>query len=122
MTKLPKAIRFFRKPDHISFLLAYSIIIISSLINSFEMKLASTVFFTFTLCFELYEISKGNRDIVKLDHITFVVGYIMLIVSFWYDLLIIIIPILILFGFTLVYEIYRVRVMDIKNLNESRKP
>ena len=86
------------------------------------MKLASTFFFTFTLCFELYEISKGNRDIIKLDHITFVVGYIMLIVSFWYNLLIIIIPILILFGFTLGYEIYRVRVSDIKNLKESRKP
>jgi len=40
MIKLPKTIRFFRKPDHIAFLIGYSAILFSLILNFFELKLA----------------------------------------------------------------------------------
>ena len=115
MLKLPKSIRFFRKPDHISFLIGYPIILSVIPTGSEILKVIGMIFFSFTLCYEIYEISQGNRQIVKLDHITFVVAYIILIVTFWYDFQILLIISSILIGFTLVYEIYTVRKNDLKN-------
>ena len=71
--KLPRTIRFFRKPDHISFLIGLFFILVSVITNSFETKLISFIFFTFTICYETYEILKGDRQIFKLDHIAFVI-------------------------------------------------
>ena len=113
--KLPGSIRIFRKPDHISFLIGFIFIFVSIFTETFETKLASFIFFTFTICYETYEISKGNRQIFKLDHIAFVVGYIILIVSFWEDMIILLIISAILFIFTLSFEIYTVRKNDLKN-------
>ena len=113
--KLPSSVRFFRKPDHISFLIGLVFIFVSIFTNTFETKLASFIFFTFTICYETYEISKGNRQIFKLDHITFVIGYIILIVSFWEDIILLLIISTILFIFTLSFEIYTVRKNDLKN-------
>ena len=78
--KLPRSIRFFRKQlsDHISFLIGLIFIFVSIFTNTFETKLISLIFFTFTICYETYEISKGNRQIFKVDHIAFIVGYIIL--------------------------------------------
>ena len=81
--KLPQAIRFFRKPDHIAFLGGLVFIILSNFLFTFETKLISTIFFSFTIIYEAYEISKGNRQIFKVDHIAFMIGYAMLIISFW---------------------------------------
>ena len=113
--KLPRSIRIFRKPDHISFLIGFIFIFVSIFTETFETKLASFIFFTFTICYETYEISKGNRQIFKLDHIAFMVGYIILIVSFWEDMIILLIISAILFIFTLLFEIYTVRKNDLKN-------
>ena len=113
--KLPKFFRIFRKPDHISFLIGLIFIFVSIFTNSFETKLASLIFFTFTICYETYEISKGNRQIFKLDHIAFVIGYIILIVSFWEDIILLLIVSTVLFIFTLSFEIYTVRKNDLKN-------
>ena len=85
------------------------------LITHHCVKLASFIFFTFTICYETYEISKGNRQIFKLDHIAFVIGYIILIVSFWEDIILLLIVSTILFIFTLSFEIYTVRKNDLKN-------
>lgn len=120
MIKLPKTIRFFRKPDHIAFLIGYSAILFFLILDFFELKLGSIIFFTFTLCYEIYEISKGNREVVKLDHITFVIAYIMLIVTFWYNIFILTILATILFGFTLAYEIYTIRKKDLENLRRRK--
>ena len=119
MVKLPKTIRFFRKPDHISFLIGYAIILSVLPTNSEILKVIGMVFFSFTLCYEIYEIAKGNRQIIKLDHITFVIAYIILIVTFWYDLQILLIISAILIGFSLVYEIYTVRKNDLKNQRKN---
>ena len=113
--KLPNSVRFFRKPDHISFLIGLVFIFVSIFTNTFETKLASFIFFTFTICYETYEISKGNRQIFKVDHIAFVIGYIVLIVSFWEDVILLLIISTILFVFTLLFEIYTVRKNDLKN-------
>ena len=113
--KLPGSIRFFRKPDHISFLIGLVFIFVSIFTETFETKLASFIFFTFTICYETYEISKGNRQIFKLDHIAFVIGYIILIVSFWEDIILLLIVSTVLFIFTLSFEIYTVRKNDLKN-------
>jgi len=113
--KLPSSVRFFRKPDHISFLIGLVFIFVFIFTETFETKLASFIFFTFTICYETYEISKGNRQIFKLDHIAFVVGYILLIVSFWEDIILLLIISTILFIFTLSFEIYTVRKNDLKN-------
>ena len=113
--KLPSSVRFFRKPDHISFLIGLIFIFVSIFTNTFETKLISLIFFTFTICYETYEISKGNRQIFKVDHIAFVIGYIILIVSFWEDVILLLIISAILFVFTLLFEIYAVRKNDLKN-------
>ena len=113
--KLPSSVRFFRKPDHISFLIGLAFIIISIFTYTFETKLISFIFFTFTIIYETYEISKGNRQIFKLDHIAFVIGYVILVVNFWEDIIILLVISTILFIFTLSFEIYTVRKNDLKN-------
>jgi len=115
MLKLPKLIRFFRKPDHIAFLVALVLILVYTGTNIFEVKLVSTLSFIFTLSYELIEISKGSRDIKKLDHFTFIIALAFLLLSFWYESIVILALIDVLFGFTLVYEIYRVRKQDLEN-------
>ena len=113
--KLPSSVRFFRKPDHISFLIGLIFIFVSIFTNTFETKLASLIFFTFTICYETYEISKGDRQIFKIDHVAFVIGYIILIISFWEDLVFLLIISTVLFVFTVSFEIYTVRKNDLKN-------
>tara|TARA_B100000029_G_scaffold363409_3_gene356470 strand:- start:1059 stop:1412 length:354 start_codon:yes stop_codon:yes gene_type:complete len=113
--KLPNAVRFFRKPDHISFLIALGFIIISNFIFTFEMKFISLIFFTFTIIYESYEISKGNRQIFKVDHIVFIIGYVILIASFWETTPYLLILCTFLFIFTVSFEIYAVRKNDLKN-------
>jgi glucan phosphoethanolaminetransferase (alkaline phosphatase superfamily) len=105
--KLPSSVRFFRKPDHISFLIG--------LTYTFETKLISFIFFTFTIIYETYEISKGDRQIFKIDHVAFVIGYIILIISFWEDIIFLLIISTVLFVFTVSFEIYAVRKNDLKN-------
>jgi len=58
MTQLPRTIRFFRKPDHIAFLVGFILILIYTGTNLFEIKLFSALSFIFTLGYELFEISK----------------------------------------------------------------
>ena len=120
MIKLPKSIRFFRKPDHISFLIGYPLILSVIPTNSDILKTIGMIFFSFTLSYEIYEISKGNRQIIKLDHITFVIAFIILIVTYWYNFQILLIISSVLIGFTLVYEIYIVRKNDLKNQRKSQ--
>ena len=116
MMKLPRAIRFFRKPDHIAFLVGYGLLLSYIPTNLYELIISSFAFFTFTLCFEIYEIWKGNIDIKKLDHFTFVIGYIMLIGLIFYQIEVILVVISsLLFTFTLGWEIYRVRKLDLEN-------
>tara|TARA_Y100001936_G_C16024853_1_gene641840 strand:- start:424 stop:780 length:357 start_codon:yes stop_codon:yes gene_type:complete len=117
--KLPRAIRFFRKPDHISFLIALVFVIISNFMLTFETKIISLIFFTFTIIYETYEISKGNRQIFKIDHIAFVIGYVMLVVTFWVNSEYLLIGCTILFIFTVLFEIYAVRKNDLKNQQNS---
>ena len=119
MPKLPKSIRFFRKPDHISFLVGYGFILSFIFVNLIELKILSLLGFTFTLCYELFEISKGDRDFIKLDHFTFVIGFVLLILSIWVENNFLLLTIIVLFTFTLIYEIYRVRKNDLKNKNKS---
>ena len=113
--KLPCSVRFFRKPDHLSFLIGLVFIIISIFTNTFETKFISFIFFTFTIIYETYEISKGDRQIFKIDHVAFVIGYIILIISFWEDLVFLLIISTVLFVFTVSFEIYTVRKNDLKN-------
>jgi len=120
MIKLPKTLRFFRKPDHIAFLFGYSILLVNIIYDILELKIGSIVFFTFTLFYEIYEISKGNRNIIKLDHITFVIAYIMVIVTFWYNFQILMILAVFLLGFTLYTEIYTVRKNDLEKLKRKK--
>ena len=115
MIQLPRTIRFFRKPDHIAFLVAFTLILIYTGTNLFEMKLFSTLLFIFTLGYELFEVSKGSRDIKKLDHFTFLIALAFLLISFWYESIAFLALMNVLFGFTLVYEIYRVRKQDLEN-------
>jgi len=120
MLKLPKTIRFFRKPDHIAFLIGYSSVLISLPLDFFELKLVSVIFFSFTLFYEIYEISKGNREIVKLDHVTFVIAYAILLATLWYNIFILNILVTILFGFTLGHEIYILRKKDLEKLRRKK--
>ena len=113
--KLPHAIRFFRKPDHISFLVGFTLLSSHLFIDDFILKIATILTFSFTLAYELFEISKGGRDIYKLDHFTFVIGFILLIVTIFYENQLILYLIFILMTFTLGYEVYRVRQYDLKN-------
>ncbi len=119
MLKLPNPIRFFRKPDHIAFLAAFVLILVYTGTNIFEIKLVSTLFFIFTLGYELFEISKGGRDIKKLDHFTFIIALALLLLSLWYESIEILAVIDVLFGITLAYEIYRVRKQDLENQRRS---
>lgn len=119
--KLPRTIRFFRKPDHLSFLVAYPLLLAVLPTNFFELKIASLLFFSFTLLYEIFEISKGGRDIYKLDHFTFVFGYALIIISLIYDNVFVIPIASVLMSFTLGYEIYRVRKLDLENMRKKKK-
>ena len=90
-------------------------------IDDFLIKIATIVTFSFTLAYELFEISKGGRDIYKLDHFTFVIGFVLLITTIVYENQIILYLIFILMSFTLGYEVYRVRKMDLKNMKKKDK-
>jgi len=115
--KLPHAIRFFRKPDHISFLVGFTLLSSHLFIDDFILKIATIITFSFTL----FEISKGGRDIYKLDHFTFVIGFVLLIVTIIYENQFILYLIFILMAFTLGYEVYRVRQVDLKNRKKNDK-
>lgn len=117
--KLPRAIRFFRKPDHLSFLIGFPLLLSILQTDIFEIKVASLLFFSFTLVYEIFEISKGGRDIFKLDHFTFVIAYALIVFSFVYQNSLILPISGILMGFTLSYEIYRVRKLDLKNMRKK---
>lgn len=117
--KLPRAIRFFRKPDHISFLIGFFFLLVNLPSNIFEIKIISFIGFSFTLAYELLEITKGGREIYKLDHFTFIVGYALMIFSFVNDNLLILPIVSVLMSFTLSYEIYRVRKLDLKNMKKK---
>ncbi len=119
--KLPRAIRFFRKPDHITFLGGFSLLLVVLSIDIFELKVASFLCFSFTLTYEIFEIRKGGRDIFKLDHFTFVFGYALIIFSFVYQNLLILPIASVLMGFTVGYEIYRVRKLDLENMRKKNK-
>ncbi len=120
--KLPRAIRFFKKPDHLSFLVGFPVLLAILPTNFIELKIVSFLFFSFTLVFEIFEISKGGRDIFKLDHFTFVIGYALIILSLIYDNMFIIPIASVLMAFTLGYEIYRVRKLDLENMRKKNKP
>ena len=117
--KLPRAIRFFRKPDHISFLIGFSLLWVILSNNIFEIKIMSFVGFSFTLAYELLEISKGGREIYKIDHFTFIIGYALMIYSFIDNNSLILPIVLALMSFTLAYEVYRVRKLDLKNMKKK---
>jgi len=115
MLKVPKTIRFIRKVDHITFLVGLALILIATPLQSFEIKLVSAIFFIFTLCYEIYEISSRETDIWQVDHITFIIGLAMLLFSFWYESLWLLILVDVLMCFTFGWEIYRVRKKDLEN-------
>jgi len=115
MLKVPKTIRFIRKVDHITFLVGLALILIATPLQSFEIKLVSAIFFIFTLCYEIYEISSRETDIWQVDHITFVIGLAILLFSFWYESLWLLILVDVLMCFTFGWEIYRVRKKDLEN-------
>jgi len=119
--KLPRAIRFFKKPDHLSFLIGFPLLLAVLPTNIFEIKLLSTLCFSFTLIYELFEISKGGRDIFKLDHFTFVFAFALIIISFVYEHELILPIASMLMGFTVSYEIYRVRKLDLENQRKRNK-
>jgi len=119
--KLPRTIRFFRKPDHISFLVGFPLLLAVLPTNIFELKVASFLFLSFTLAYEIFEIRKRNTDIFKLDHFTFVFGYALIIFSFVYENVFILPIASVLMGFTLGYEIYRVRKLDLENMRKKNK-
>lgn len=119
--KLPRAIRFFRKPDHISLLSGFTLLLAVLPTNIFELKVASFLFFSFTLVYEIFEIRKGSRDVFKLDHLTFVFAYALIIFSFGYENLLILPIASVLMGFTLGYEIYRVRKLDLENMRKKNE-
>ena len=119
--KLPRAIRFFKKPDHLSFLIGFPLLLAVLPTNIFELKLLSFLCFSFTLMYELFEIRKGGRDIFKLDHFTFVIGYVLIIISFVNNHELILPIASILMGFTVSYEIYRVRKLDLENQRKRNK-
>lgn len=119
--KLPHAIRFFRKPDHLSFLIGFPLLLAVLPTNIFELKVASFLCFSFTLVYEIFEIRKGGRDIFKLDHFTFVFGYALIIISFGYENLFVLPIASLLMGFTVSFEIYRVRKLDLENKKKSKQ-
>jgi len=115
MTSIPKTIRFIRKPDHITFLVGLGLILIATPLQSFEIKLVSMIFFIFTLGYEIYEISSRETDIWQVDHVTFVIGIAMLLFSFWYESLWLLILVDVLICFTFGWEVYRIRKKDLEN-------
>ena len=115
MLKVPKTIRFIRKVDHITFLVGLALILIATPLQSFEIKLVSAIFFIFTLCYEIYEISSRETDIWQVDHVTFVIGIAILLFSFWYESLWLLILVDVLICFTFGWEVYRVRKKDLEN-------
>jgi len=115
MIRIPKTIRFIRKPDHITFLVGLVLILIATLLQSFEIKLVSMIFFIFTLGYEIYEISSRETDIWQVDHITFVIGIAILLFSFWYESLWLLILVDVLMCFTFGWEVYRIRKKDLEN-------
>lgn len=120
IVKLPRAIRFFKKPDHLSFLIGFPLLLIVLPTNIFALKIASFLFFSFTLIYEIFEIRKGGRDIYKLDHFTFIFGYALIIVSFGVEHILILPIASVLMGFTVCYEIYRVRKLDLENMRKKK--
>ncbi len=115
MVRIPKTIRFIRKPDHVTFLIGLGLILIATPLQSFEIKLVSAIFFIFTLGYEIYEISSRETDIWQVDHITFVIGIAMLLFSFWYESLWLLILVDVLICFTFGWEVYRTRKKDLEN-------
>ena len=115
MVAIPKTIRFFRKPDHATFLVGFGLILIATVLESIEIKLTSTAFFIFTLGYEIYEILTRDTDIWQIDHVTFIVALVLLLFSYWYEFLWLMILTDILISFTLGWEIYRVRKKDLEN-------
>ena len=115
MLKVPKTIRFIRKVDHITFLVGLALILIATPLQSFEIKLVSAIFFIFTLCYEIYEISSRETDIWQVDHVTFVIGLAILLFSFWYESLWLLILVDVLICFTFGWEVYRTRKKDLEN-------
>ena len=115
MIRIPKTIRFIRKPDHITFLIGLGLILIATPLQSFEIKLVSTIFFIFTLGYEIYEISSRETDIWQVDHVTFVIGIAILLFSFWYESLWLLILVDVLMCFTFGWEVYRIRKKDLEN-------
>ncbi|MCH6570966.1 MAG: hypothetical protein IH780_00115 [Thaumarchaeota archaeon] len=115
MIRIPKTIRFIRKPDHITFLIGLGLILIATVLQSFEIKLVSTIFFIFTLGYEIYEISSRETDIWQVDHVTFVIGIAILLFSFWYESLWLLILVDVLMCFTFGWEVYRIRKKDLEN-------
>jgi len=87
--------------------------------NSIILKIIGTLLFAFTICYEIYEMSQGNRQIVKLDHITFIIAFIILLISFWYNFMILLVLSTVLFGFTLGYEIFSVWRKDQENKKKT---
>ena len=115
MGKIPKTMRFFRHHAHISFLVGYGLILIGTGLESFEIKLASTIFFLFTLGYEIYEISLRETKIWQVDHMIFVVAIALLSFSFWNESLWLLILVVLLISFTLGWDIYRERQKDLEN-------
>jgi len=115
MARIPKTIRFIRKLDHITFLVGLGLILIATPLQSFEIKLVSLMFFIFTLGYEIYEISSRETDIWQVDHVTFVIGIAMLLFSFWYESLWLLILVDVLICFTFGWEIYRTKKKDLEN-------
>jgi len=115
MARIPKTIRFIRKPDHITFLIGLGLILIATPLQSFEIKLVSAIFFIFTLGYEIYEISSRETDIWQVDHVTFIIGIAILLFSFWYESLWLLILVDVLICFTFGWEAYRTRKKDLEN-------
>lgn len=117
--RLPRSIRFFRKPDHIAFLSGFALVLAAVPTNLFELRLAGLISLTVTLGYEIYEISRGNRQVAKPDHFAFIAGYALLIVTFWYSLQALPAATSVLFAFTLGYEIYEVRRKDMERKRQQ---
>ena len=107
MGNIPKSAIIFRKPDHFSLLIGFGIIVFAIISYSASFKIIGTIFLIFTACYELFEIFRGkSKHIIKLDHITFVIGLAILLGTFVYDSELLLIIATTFFGFTLSYEIY----------------
>ncbi len=63
--------------------------------------------------------SDGHNSGVNEGGITFIIALAFLLISFWYESIAFLALINVLFGFTLVYEIYRVRKQDLENKTKN---